>query len=139
MDCGVLRAAAASCDVSVFQEHEQFEDLRQELELLQAVFPTEEELQIAWVRGADVDGRASGTVIVTVQLAPQTAEDEQQQFVRCELVLVVELLQCASGGCPEDERGSYPHKAAHLTVEKSRGLGEAQRREIKTVLEYEAG
>jgi len=78
--------------------------VEQELELLRAVWPDEAELHVEHPMGL--------LARLVVQLAPRTAGDHHEQFVRCELVLEVPL--------------SYPAAQVQVVLGSCRGLAEEQ-------------
>lgn len=89
-------------------EHEsgqtQDDELTEELELLRAVWPDEEELR--------VERPAGRRARLVFQLYPLTAGEDLQRFVRCELVMEVPL--------------RYPSAPVRVSVGSSRGLSEEQ-------------
>lgn len=75
------------------------EELDEELELLRAMWPSEEELEIQRPTCAkcEISGDAAAARLIA-QLAPNTGGEEQSQYLRCEVVITV---PCGYPGDPE--------------------------------------
>mmetsp|Transcript_3651 Transcript_3651/g.7171 ORF Transcript_3651/g.7171 Transcript_3651/m.7171 type:complete len:451 (-) Transcript_3651:200-1552(-) len=98
------------------------EELDQELELLRAMWSSEEELKIQRppLENCDISVDAVAARLVA-QLAPNTGGKEQSQYLRCEVVITVPC--------------GYPGNPPQVRLGASSGLADARRTVLRAALE----
>lgn len=102
-------------------------ELEGELELLRAMWSSEEELEIQRPTCAkcEISGDAAAARLVA-RLAPSTCGEEQSKYIRCEVVIVV------PSGYPGNEEHPVPPQ---LQLGSSSGLNDTRRAELLAVLQ----